>query len=84
MRERLELKILTLVVVLLLIGILAAGFMVMTIEKSSLYSITAAGSESTAKVIAGDVERTMIEGRADITRQIVQDLKGTGGVEEIS
>lgn len=84
MRERLELKILILVVVLLLIGIFAAGFMVMTIEKSSLYSITEAGSESTAKVIAGDVERTMLEGRADITRQLVRDLKGTGGVEEIS
>lgn len=84
MREKLELKILALVVVLLLIGIFSAGFMVMTIEKSSLYSITEASSESTAKILAKDVERTMIEGRADITRQLLQDLKGASGVEEIS
>ena len=84
MREKLELKILTLVVVLLLIGICTAGFMVMTIEKSSLYSITEASSESTAKIIAKDIERTMIEGRADITKQLLQDLKGEGGAEEIA
>ncbi|MBI5640229.1 MAG: phosphate/phosphite/phosphonate ABC transporter substrate-binding protein [Nitrospirae bacterium] len=84
MREKLELKILILVVSLLLIGILVAGFMVLTIEKSSLYSITESSSESTANIIAKDVERTMIEGRADLTRALVEDLKGVSGVEGIS
>ncbi len=83
MREKLELKILALVVTLLMIGIVTAGFMVMTIEKSSLYSITEASSESTAKIIAQDIERTMLEGRADIARQFLHDLKGKSGVEEI-
>lgn len=83
MGERLELKILTLVVSLLLIGIFAAGFMVLTIEKASLYSITEASSEATAKVIAKDVERTMLEGRADITKSLIDDLKGESGIEEI-
>ena len=36
MRERLELKILTVVMILLVVGILSAGFMVLTIEKKSL------------------------------------------------
>lgn len=84
MGERLELKILTLVVSLLLIGILAAGFMVLTIEKASLYSITESSSEATAKVIAKDVERTMLEGRADITKALIDDLKGDSGIEEIA
>ncbi|MEW6107889.1 MAG: phosphate/phosphite/phosphonate ABC transporter substrate-binding protein [Nitrospirota bacterium] len=84
MGEKLELKILTLVVILLLIGISAAGFMVLTIEKSSLYSITEASSEATAKIIAKDVERTMLEGRSDITKTLLEDLKGEIGIEEIS
>jgi len=31
-----------------------------------------------------DVERTMLEGRADLTRQLIEDLKGAGGVEQIT
>jgi phosphate/phosphite/phosphonate ABC transporter binding protein len=84
MRATLELKILTLVAALLLIGVVAAGLMVMTIEKSSLYNITESSSEATANVIAKDVERTMLDGRADITKELVRDLKDTSGVKEIS
>lgn len=84
MRATLEIKILTLVAALLLIGVVAAGFMVMTIEKSSLYGITESSSEATANIIAKDVERTMIAGRADITKELLNDLKNTGGVKEIS
>ncbi|MDA8431895.1 MAG: hypothetical protein M0Z60_02910, partial [Nitrospiraceae bacterium] len=84
MREKLELKILALVVVLLLIGIVAAGFMVLTIEKRSLYSLTAASSEATAKVIAKDVERTMLEGRADLAKSLLAELKGASGAEEVA
>lgn len=83
MREKLELKILTLVVILLLIGVLSAGFMVLTIEKSSLYSITEASSEGTAKIIAKDIERTMLEGKAEVTKNLVQELKDVSGIEEI-
>ncbi len=84
MREKLELKILSLVVLLLLTGILAAGFMVLTIEKESLYSISGTGSETTANVIAKDVERTMLQGRADLTKTLLDDLKSASGIEEIA
>ena len=84
MRATLELKILTLVAVLLLIGVATAGFMVMTIEKSSLYGITESSSQATADIIAKDIERTMIEGRSDLTKELLDDLKGTKGVREIS
>ena len=84
MREKLELKIVAIVAVLLLIGIFAAGFMVLTIEKKSLYSITGVGAEATAKIIAKDVERVMLEGRADLTKTLVDDLKGASGIEKIS
>ena len=84
MREKLELKIVAIVAVLLLLGIFAAGFMVMTIEKKSLYSITGSGAEATAKIIARDVERVMLEGRADLTKTLVDDLRGASGIEDIS
>lgn len=84
MRATLELKILTLVAILLLAGVAAAGFMVMTIEKSSLYGITKVSSEATANIIAKDVERTMLEGSAGATNGLVRELKDASGVKEIS
>lgn len=84
MREKLEVKILALVTGLLFVGIVVAGFMVLTIEKSSLYNITESTTEATANIVARDVERTMLEGRADVTKAIIDDLKGLGGVKEIS
>lgn len=83
MREKLELKILFVVVILLLIGIIVAGIMVMTIEKKSLYSLTESSSEVTANIIAKDVERTMLEGRADVTKTLVDELKTVSGLEEL-
>ena len=65
-------------------GIIVAGVMVLTIEKKSLYSLTETSSEAVAKVIAKDVERTMIEGRADLTKALVEEVKGASGAEEIS
>jgi len=84
MRERLELKILTLVLVLLVIGILAAGIMVLTIEKKSLSSISGSSLESTADIIAHDIVRTMLEGKADVTKAMMQELKGIRGLEELA
>jgi phosphate/phosphite/phosphonate ABC transporter binding protein len=84
MRERLELKILSLVMILLVLGILSAGVMVLTIEKQSLYSITEASLDSTATIIAQDITRTMLEGKADVTKAMVQELKGLKSIEELT
>lgn len=83
MRERLELKILAVVIILLIVGILSAGFMVLTIEKKSLYSITESSLESTATIIAQDIARTMLEGKADVTKAMVRELKGLKSIEEL-
>ena len=84
MRERLELKILTVVISLLILGILSAGFMVLTIEKKSLYSITEASLESTATIVAQDIARTMLDGKADVTKAMMQELKGLKSIEELA
>ena len=84
MRERLELKILTLVLILLIIGVVAAGIMVLTIEKNSLYSITTSSLDSTANIIAMDINRIMLEGKADVTKELLAEMKEQKGIEEIS
>ncbi len=83
MREKLELKILSLVVALLLIGIISAGFMVMVVEKRSLYNLTETSSELAANIIAKNVERTMLEGRADVTKTVVDEIKAVSGLEDL-
>jgi methyl-accepting chemotaxis protein len=83
MCEKLELKIITVVMVLLLFGVIAAGVMTLMFEKATLYRITKAGSEITANVIARDIERAMLSGRADLAREIVNDLSTERDVEEI-
>ncbi|UCE79685.1 MAG: phosphate/phosphite/phosphonate ABC transporter substrate-binding protein [Nitrospiraceae bacterium] len=84
MLKKLELKILALVVGLLLLGVILAGIMTMVIEKRSLYFITRVSSESVANIVARNVERTMLEGRADIVKALVEDLEKTSGIEGLS
>ena len=51
MREKLELKIIISVLVMLFVGVVLAGTMTMLIEKSTLYGITRVNSETTAEII---------------------------------
>ncbi len=82
MRAKLEFKILAIVVVLLLIGVIAAGIMVLTIEKDGLYSMTGSSLELATSIIADDVERAMVQGRTDLALSMADELKGKGGVQE--
>jgi len=42
------------------------------------------GAKALAEIIARDVERVLLEGRADFTKTVVDDLKGASGIEDIS
>ncbi|MBI5635086.1 MAG: phosphate/phosphite/phosphonate ABC transporter substrate-binding protein [Nitrospirae bacterium] len=84
MRERLELKILTVVMVLLILGIFSAAFMVLTIEKKSLYGITESSLESTATIVSQDISRTMLDGKAEVTKAMIQELKGLKSIQELA
>jgi methyl-accepting chemotaxis protein len=84
MLEKLEVKILALVAVLLVIGIVSAGFMVFFIERSSLYSLTETSTGMTASVIAKDVERVMLEGRAEVAKDYIENLRGVNGLDELT
>lgn len=83
MREKLELKIIISVLVMLLVGVVLAGTMTMLIEKSTLYGITRENSETTAEIIKKDIEMTMQENRPDLTKKLIDGLRGTAGITDL-
>ncbi|MEK6581420.1 MAG: phosphate/phosphite/phosphonate ABC transporter substrate-binding protein [Nitrospirota bacterium] len=83
MSEKLELKIIITVLSMLFVGIVLAGIMTMLIEKSTLYGITEENSKTTAAIVTKNVERTMIENRPDLTKELVEGIRGVGGIEDI-
>jgi len=83
MREKLELKIIITVLVMLLIGVALGGLMTMLIERSTLYSISEVNSGTTATIIKKDIEMTMVENRPDLTRKLIDTIRETRGIEEV-
>ena len=83
MREKLEFKIIITVLTMLLIGVVLAGVMTMLIEKSTLYGITEENSSTTATIVTKNIERTMIENRPDLTKTLIEGMRGTGGIEDV-
>ena len=83
MREKLELKIIISVLVMLFVGVVLAGTMTMLIEKSTLYGITRVNSETTAEIIKKDIDMTMLENRPDLTKKIIDSLRGTAGIADL-
>ncbi len=75
MREKLELKIIISVLVMLLVGVVLAGAMTILIEKSTLYGITRVNSETIAAIIKKDIEMTMLENRPDLTKKLIDSLR---------
>lgn len=83
MREKLELKIIISVLTMLLVGVVLAGTMTMLIEKSTLYGITRENSETTAEIIKKDIDMTMMENRPDLTKKLIDSLRGTAGIADL-
>ena len=83
MRGKLELKIIITVLAMLLIGVIIAGTMTMLIEKSTLYGITRENSETTAAIIKKNIEMTMLENRPDLTKKLIDSLRGTSGISDL-
>lgn len=78
---RLDYKILGVVVAVLLVGCLVAIGVVVTLQRNALYEISEKRTTQTADIIATDLERSMIEGNADVTRAMVSDY---GSVDILS
>ena len=83
MREKLELKIIITVLAMLLVGVVLESTMTMLIEKSTLYGITRENSETTAAIIKKNIEMTMLENRPDLTKKLIDSLRGTAGIADL-
>lgn len=84
MRKSLEFKMLAIVTAILLIGPVVAGFVAVYMQKATLYSTAESSSETTAAIILKDIESTMLEGNADITKELIENLKRIRGIYEIT
>jgi phosphate/phosphite/phosphonate ABC transporter binding protein len=83
-KKSLEFKMLAVVAAILIVGIIAATFMSVIVQKETLYSITEFSAEKTANIILQDIETTMLEGKADITKKIVSNIGRIRGVDNIT
>ncbi len=84
MRKSLEFKVLALVAGMLLVVALISGFVTAYVQRMTLFSITESSTETTAHVILENIEVSMLEGKADFTRESVARLKKIKGMEEIT
>ncbi|HYA31527.1 MAG TPA: hypothetical protein VED67_02125, partial [Thermodesulfovibrionales bacterium] len=84
MKKSLEFKVLTVVVVTLLVGAVVAGFFSVYMQKKALYSVTESACRNTANVVLKEIETTMVEGKTDVTRELLKKLKEVKEIEEVS
>lgn len=82
--DRLETKILGTIVIVLVIGCIFAITVVVYMEKSSLHELSDLRSLETAAIISKSIERTMLDGNPDVTKELLTDLSMTQGIEGIN
>jgi len=83
-KKSLEFKILAVVTTILTAGIIIAAFMSISVQKATLYGITEFSSDKTAEIILRNIETTMLEGRKDIAKKVIDSIAKTGGVDAIA
>jgi len=81
--EKLAFKILGIGLAILIVGIIATSTIVFYIVKSNIYSVASHRLEATSKVIKESLERIMLEGRAETSRALAENLKKITGFDSV-
>jgi len=84
MKKKIEFKILSVVIGLLIIGNVAAAIMAISIQKKTIHILTDSASRALSEVVLKNIETTMLEGKADITMRIMTNMKDLRGLEGIT
>ncbi|MFN3479560.1 MAG: phosphate/phosphite/phosphonate ABC transporter substrate-binding protein [Thermodesulfovibrionales bacterium] len=84
MRKRLEFKILSIVIGLLIIGNIAAAIMAVSIQKKTIHTLTTSANNTLSGIVLKNIETTMLEGKADITLRILNNIKDLKSLEGIA
>lgn len=83
MKRKLELKVVGLCFIILVAGVAAICLSVIYKEKKDINSISSKRLQDTAKVITQSLELTMLDGRAEVTKDLTETLKFASGFEGI-
>jgi len=83
-REKLEIKVLALIVGLMLIGAMIIGTTVIMLQRGGLSRTSLRNAATLAQVVSRSLETTMVHGRADITSDMAQRLHAVEGVQAIN
>ena len=84
MMKSLEWKLVAIMLTLLVVGVTTTGFIAVAIQKETLYSVAESGAENIATLILRDIETTMLEGKADITKRLIRNITSIRGIENIA
>jgi methyl-accepting chemotaxis protein len=83
MREKLEVKVIGLALIILTVGVVVTSMLVAMVEKNEIYKLTKERLLSTAKVIEKGIDLTMLEGNAEVTKTMAEELRSVSGFETI-
>ncbi|HXX82081.1 MAG TPA: hypothetical protein VEI46_11065, partial [Thermodesulfovibrionales bacterium] len=75
---------LAVVAAMLIVGVISVGLMALWMQKATLSSVTEFSTQKTADLIFQSIKTTMLEGKADITKKVVQDISKIQGIEDIT
>ncbi|NIO20811.1 MAG: hypothetical protein GTN76_08750, partial [Candidatus Aenigmarchaeota archaeon] len=75
MRNKLEFKILSLIFGIIIISIFASSAGVLYMVRSDMYSVAVDTLEGTSKVVMTELERSMISGNPEVTKELLYDLR---------
>lgn len=81
MREKLEFKVLVIGFIIMAGGVLLASLLVINKVEDDVHALSGERLTATAKVITKSIERTMVEGKANLTKGLAEDLKSVSGYE---
>ncbi len=81
---KLERKVLGVVMSVIVLGTIFAVTIVIYLQRKNIYETAQEKMFETATVISTSIERTMLEGRSEITKAMAGDLKALEGVETIT
>jgi methyl-accepting chemotaxis protein len=83
MRKSLGFKVLAAVAAVLLLGAVFGGFITVYLQTGTLYNVSESAGKNTAKIVLKEIETTMLEGRAEVTRALVKSLREIQELEAI-
>ncbi len=83
MKDKLELKILSVIIATIILSIIAASATVLYVQYTDMFALATKRLEGTANVITSGIEHAMLDADAGVAKSLVKDLHRIEGFESI-